>query len=69
MGMIAGAKIAWLGLFLAYIIGSIIGIGILLVYRRRNIAVPFGPYLIVGLLLSFLFFDDIIPWYLGFIHI
>lgn len=45
MGLVAGAKIAVLGLLLAYFAGSIIGIIILLYTRNRNTEVPFGPYL------------------------
>ncbi len=45
MGLVAGAKIAALGLLLAYFAGSIIGIIILLFNRNRNTEVPFGPYL------------------------
>lgn len=38
MGFIAGAKIAWLGLFLAYIIGSIIGMMLMLLSSLRQSA-------------------------------
>lgn len=41
MGFVAGAKIAWLGLFLSYIIGSVIGIAMLAIYRERGMQVPF----------------------------
>jgi prepilin signal peptidase PulO-like enzyme (type II secretory pathway) len=45
MGMLAGTKIAMLGLLLSYFVGSIIGVAILLYTRNRNTEVPFGPYL------------------------
>ena len=45
MGLVSGAKIAALGLLLAYFLGSIIGIIILLYRRDRNTEIPFGPYL------------------------
>lgn len=45
MGLIAGAKMAALGLLLAYFAGSVIGMIILLSTRNRNTEVPFGPYL------------------------
>ena len=68
MGLLAGTKIALLGLFLAYITGSIIGIGILAVKRSRNIAVPFGPYLAVGLYLALLYHTEILRWYFGLLN-
>ena len=45
MGLVGGAKIAALGLLLAYFAGSVIGIILLLYNRNRNTEVPFGPYL------------------------
>jgi hypothetical protein len=41
MGLVAGAKIAALGLLLAYFAGSLIGIFILIVTKNRNTEVPF----------------------------
>ncbi len=63
MGLVAGAKIAILGLFLAYIVGSVVGVGIIAIKRRRNIEVPFGPYLAVGLYLALFFHTEILRWY------
>lgn len=63
MGLVAGAKIAALGLLLAYFAGSIIGIGILLYNKNRNTEVPFGPYLALGLYISLFWYTPIIEWY------
>ncbi len=63
MWLVGGAKIAALGLLLAYFVGSIIGIGILLYNRNRNTEVPFGPYLAVGLYLSLFWYTPIVAWY------
>lgn len=63
MGLVAGAKIAALGLLLAYFAGSIIGIIILVVTRNRNTEVPFGPYLALGLYISLFWYTSIIEWY------
>jgi hypothetical protein len=35
MGFVAGAKIAWLGLFLSYIVGSIVGIALIILHRKK----------------------------------
>lgn len=69
MGLLAGTKIALLGLFAAYIIGSIIGVGIIAVKRSRNIQVPFGPYLAAGLYVALFFHVEILNWYFGLLHI
>lgn len=63
MGLMAGAKIAALGLLLAYFAGSIIGIGILAYNRNRNTEVPFGPYLALGLYISLFWYTPIVEWY------
>lgn len=63
MGLIAGAKIAALGLLIAYFAGSIIGILILLYNRNRNTEVPFGPYLALGLTISLFWYVPIVEWY------
>ena len=43
MGLVAGAKIAWLGLFLGYIIGSIFGLGLIAMkgMEARKLQIPF----------------------------
>ncbi|MDD5376915.1 MAG: prepilin peptidase [Candidatus Gracilibacteria bacterium] len=63
MGLVAGAKIAALGLLLAYFAGSIIGIIILIATRNRNTEVPFGPYLALGLYISLFWYTPIVEWY------
>lgn len=63
MGLVGGAKIALLGLFLSYFAGSIIGVGILLYNRNRNTEVPFGPYLALGLYISLFWYTPIVEWY------
>ncbi|MDD2917141.1 MAG: prepilin peptidase [Candidatus Gracilibacteria bacterium] len=63
MGLVGGAKIALLGLFLSYLVGSVIGAGILLSTRNRNTEVPFGPYLALGLYISLFWYTPIVDWY------
>jgi len=69
MGLVAGAKIAALGLLLAYFLGSIIGIIILLYKRDRNTEIPFGPYLALGLYISLFWYTPIVDWYTNFFSI
>lgn len=67
MGFVAGAKIAWLGLFLSYIIGSIIGIVMLLIHRQRGMQVPFGPFLALGLWTALIWHEPILDWYFSLV--
>jgi len=62
MGLIAGTKIAMLGLLLSYFSGSIIGIILLAINRHRDTEMPFGPYLALGLYLSLFFYTPIMEF-------
>jgi len=54
------------GLFLAFLLGSIVGIGLLAVKKKKwKDTVPFGPFLIIGCFLAFFWADILIKWYLG----
>lgn len=66
MGFVAGAKIAGLAVFLAYVVGSIVGIYVLAVRKERNVAIAFGPFLAIGLYLSLVFYDPIVRAILDF---
>jgi len=63
---VVGAFLGWkkviLTLFLASLVGAVYGI---LTARRKEAALPFGPFLAVGALISLFFGDKIIGWYLG----
>ncbi|MCK9272530.1 prepilin peptidase [Candidatus Gracilibacteria bacterium] len=63
MGLVGGTKIALLGLLIAYFLGSIFGIIILIKTRNRENKIPFGPYLGMGLFISLMFHTQIINWY------
>ena len=65
-----GAFLGWQSVFVtlmvASLIGSIIGIG-LMIYQRADtkLAIPFGPFLAGGALVSLFFGDRIIAFYFG----
>lgn len=69
MAMI-GAFLGWpdvvVSLFLAVFIGSLVGL-LLIVLRlkKRKDAVPFGPFLALGAIISILYGSDLIMWYLN----
>lgn len=67
MGLFLGPQMVGLALFLAFLVGGLIGIGLLVTGKKgRKDAVPFGPYLALGGVLALLQGADIINWYLGF---
>ncbi|MDD2732117.1 MAG: prepilin peptidase [Candidatus Pacebacteria bacterium] len=66
MGVFLGFPEILTALFFAFAIGAIIGIGlILLKLKDLKSEVPFGPFLILGLFISFFWAENIINWYLG----
>ncbi len=70
MGIALGFQRSLLALFLANIIGFVIVLpGLLSGKLKRTSRVPFGPFLIVAFMISFLFGDRIIAWYLHFIFL
>ena len=68
MGFVSGAKIAWLWLFLSYIVGSVIGIIFIAIYQKRNMMIPFWPFLAIGLWSAFLWYNPIMNWYLSYLQ-
>ncbi|MFA5842506.1 MAG: prepilin peptidase [Candidatus Gracilibacteria bacterium] len=68
MGLILGWKLVLLATFLAYLLGSIISIGLLLSGKvTRKTMVPFGPFLVLGTFVALFYGDTIISWYLNFV--
>lgn len=70
MGIILGWKLLIVALFIAYILGTIFSVG-LLVSKKVSLKskIPFAPFLVTGTILSVLFGSQIIDWYLRLILI
>ena len=65
-GLFLGWKLIVLSLILASIVGSVISIFLLATKKAdRKSMIPFGPFLSIGILLSSLYGDAIINWYLA----
>ncbi len=66
MGLILGWPNILLGLFLGFLFGAIIGIG-LIIFRRKKMKseIPFGPFLAGGTLVALLWGEEIINYYLS----
>src|SRR5699024_1162800 len=61
LGIVLGWKATLFTLFLAALLGTIIGGGIMLIQKAdRKQPIPFGPYIIVAALLSYFYGEQII---------
>jgi leader peptidase (prepilin peptidase)/N-methyltransferase len=66
IGLILGWPRILVALFLAFFIGAIIGIGLVLI-KKKNLKskIPFGPFLVTGTFISLFYGNLIIDWYLN----
>ncbi len=64
MGLLLGGKNLLVALFLAFLFGAIIGI-VMILFKKKTMQseIPFGPFLIFGTMVSFLWAERIINWY------
>lgn len=66
LGVLLGPRDLLLTLFLAYTVATAIAIPLLaLKVWSRTSKIPFVPFLVIGTLLSTLFGDDLVSWYLS----
>lgn len=69
MGLMLGWKLLLVALFLAYIIGAIVGLVLLFSNKKKmSSAVPFGPFLSLATFITFLWGQDLLIWYLNLIY-
>ena len=66
LGLFLGWPQILLGLFLAFNLGALYSI-FLLLFKKKSIKsqIPFGPFLVIGSIITMLFYDIIMKWYLG----
>ncbi len=69
LGLVLGFPGTPLALYIAFLTGGLVGI-ILILWKKKSLklAVPFGPFLIMGALISFFFSENIIPKILPFFY-
>ncbi|MGQ0810022.1 MAG: prepilin peptidase [Nitrospiraceae bacterium] len=66
VGAFLGWKPALLTIMIGSLVGSVIGIGlIVLKFMRRDQYLPFGPFLVFGAIIALFFHDSLLNWYLG----
>ncbi len=68
MGLFLGWPNILVGLFLAFLMGSIVGL-ILIALKKKKMKseVPFGPFLVLGTFVGLFWGEKIIHWYLSFL--
>lgn len=70
MGLILGWPNILIALFIAFLIGAIIGLGLILAGRKTlKSEVPFGPFLVAGTFAAVFWGEGLINWYLNLIAI
>lgn len=66
MGFMLGLETGLVALFIAYVLGAIVGVGLLLSKKvSRKTPIPFGTFLSVATLIVLFFGQPMIDWYLG----
>ncbi|MFS0749003.1 prepilin peptidase [Oceanobacillus sp. 1P07AA] len=66
-GIVLGYKNIILAFFLACIIGSVISIFLLSIQLiQRNKPFPFGPFIAIGIVISYFYGDSLFNWYLQY---
>ncbi len=68
MGLVLGWKGVIIALFLAYFLGSCIGVFVM-IQKGRGAQVPFGPFLLISMFLALFWGNTIINWYLGLLGV
>lgn len=64
IGIVLGWQGVLLAFFLSTLLGAVVGIiGLKLGKMRRGEPIPFGPYIVVGTLLTYFFENPILAWY------
>lgn len=66
MGLILGVQKTALAMFIAFVSGAVIGLIIVALRKKTNKSryIPFGPFLIAGTTVAYLYGTPIIQWYL-----
>ncbi|MBI2626175.1 MAG: prepilin peptidase [Candidatus Nealsonbacteria bacterium] len=70
MGLLLGYPDILVALFLAFLIGAIMGLGLIILGKKTiKSEVPFGPFLVVGTFIALFWGKEIINWYVQSFHI
>jgi len=66
IGLATGFPLVFMALIIGSIIGSVVAVFFLIAKKKgRKEAIPFGPFLSLGTLITLLWGSNILAWYLG----
>lgn len=66
IGVLLGWKLGLVALLMAYLIGSIVSLPLLLLKKvGRKTQIPFGPFLISGVFIAIFLGDKLVNWYMS----
>ena len=69
LGLLLGWPKTLIGVFMAFAIGSVVGVTLILLGKKKmSNAIPFGPFLVVGTLIALVFGNAIWSWYFGMLQ-
>lgn len=66
IGLIFGFPMGVIALFAGIFIGGLFAIGLLIIKRKRKQFIPYGTFLALGPMVTLLWGNNILLWYLGF---
>ncbi len=74
LAFVIGLMLGWpnilVGLFLAFVLGAIFGIGLMLSKKKKwKDKLPFGTFLALGTFLAFIIGNYVIDWYMGLLFL
>lgn len=65
IGMVLGVQATVLAIFLAFFLGAVAAIALIIGGKKRfGQTIPFGPFLVLGFLISLFWQSELISWYL-----
>jgi leader peptidase (prepilin peptidase)/N-methyltransferase len=66
LGFVLGLKMVFLNIFLSFIIGAIISLMLIALKKKgRKDSIPFGPFICMGFLITSLWGDKLLLWYIN----
>jgi prepilin signal peptidase PulO-like enzyme (type II secretory pathway) len=69
MGVLLGWRYLLVALFLAYLIGAVFGVFLIISKKKEmSSAIPFGPFLTLATFITMLYGQPILSWYLNLIY-
>jgi leader peptidase (prepilin peptidase)/N-methyltransferase len=66
LGAYLGASLGFLTIFGGSILGSVIGLAMIIKHRDRRMKIPYGVFLAIGAVLSLLVGEQVVEWYGSF---